>query len=371
MQGRRLRVLHVNPERGWGGGEQQVLGLIEYLENQGHVCQLACDPRGQLRPRAVDRGIVAMDLTIRNDLALGAAWRLRRILGSAHWDIVHLHTRKAQVMSLYLPRTRSFRVVATRRMDYEVKRDRFHELLYGGVDGTIAVSNAVKDVLIRAGVGAATIRVAHSGVDPARFETVDQTRVEAFWQRARVATTTRVIGIAGILEDRKGHDVLLRAIRILRQEGEDVACIAAGEGPRRQHLEELAGELGVADRVHFVGFVDDMASFYRALDVFVLPSNKEAMGNSLMEAMVAGTPVIASRVGGSTEIVEEGVSGLLFSVGDSADLANRIGALLRERGLRERLAKAARERVLESFTLEQMAKTNERYYYEILNAAST
>jgi L-malate glycosyltransferase len=359
MQTKRLRVLHVNPERGWGGGEQQVLGLIEYLERQGHSCHLACDPGGLLRRRASQRGIATVDLTIRNDLALGAAWRLRRILGDSSWNILHLHTRKAQVMSLYLPKARGFRVVATRRMDYEVKRDRFHRRLYRGVDRVIAVSNAVKDVLIRGGVDPESVRVAHSGVDASRIEAVDPVRVAEFRQRACVGPSTR-----------KGHDVLLRAIRILREAGEDIACIAAGEGPLRQYLDHRIHELGIADRVHLMGFVDDMASFYRALDLFVLPSNKEAMGNSLMEAMLAEVPVVASRVGGSTEIVEEGLSGMLFPAGDSPALAERIGGLLRNRELRERLSRAGRARVLSRFTIERMAETNERYYYEVLNESS-
>lgn len=370
MQGSGLRVLHVNPERGWGGGEQQVLGLIEYLRKQGHSCHLACDPRGLLRRRASDRGIATVDLTIRNDLALAAAWKLRRILGASSWNILHLHTRRAQVMSLYLPRARGFRVVATRRMDYEVKRDRFHRRLYRSVDGVIAVSHAVKDALIRGGVDPERIRVAHSGVDASRIDAFDPARVEEFRHRGCVNASTRLIGIAGILEQRKGHDVLLRAIRILREAGEDIACIAAGEGPLRQYLADRINELGIADRVHLMGFVDDMASFYRALDVFVLPSNKEAMGNSLMEAMLAEVPVVASRVGGSTEIVEEGVSGILFPAGDSPALAAQIAGLLQNRELRERLSRAGRARVLSRFTLERMAETNERYYYEILSESS-
>lgn len=361
----------MDPERGWGGGEQQVLGLIEYLERQGHTCHLACDPRGLLSRRASDRGVATMDLSIRNDLALGAAWRLRRFLAASAWDIVHLHTRKAQVMSLFLPRVRSFRVVATRRMDYEVKRDRFHRRLYTSVDGVIAISNAVKNVLTDAGIDPGTVRVAHSGVDPSRLDSFDPVRVEAFRQRGRVGTTTRLIGMVGILEQRKGYDVLLRAIRTLRDEGEDIACLAAGEGPLRQHLSSLIQELGLAGRVHLVGFVEDMASFYRSLDLFVLPSNKEAMGNALMEAMLVRVPVVASRVGGPMEIVEEGVSGMLFPVGDSTSLAGRIRTLLRDPGLRERLGAAGRERVLRYFTMERMAEANERYYYDILNQTST
>jgi len=252
-------------------------------------------------------------------------------------------------------------------MDYEVKRDRFHRRLYRSVDGVIAVSNAVKDVLIRGGVDPESVRVAHSGVDASRIEAFDPARVKEFRQRGCGGPSTRLVGIAGILEERKGHDVLLRAIQILRAAGEDIACIAAGEGPLRQSLNDRINELGIADRVHLMGFVDDMASFYRALDVFVLPSHKEAMGNSLMEAMLAEVPAVASRVGGSMEIVEDGVSGMLFPAGDSPALAARISRLLGNRELRERLSRAGRARVLSRFTIERMAETNERYYYEILD----
>lgn len=366
MRTRRLRVLHVNPERNWGGGEQQVLGLIEYLSRQGHACCLVCDPGGLLRQRAEERRLATVGLAIRSDLALRAAWGLRAILRWSAWDIVHLHTRKAQTLALYLPRTRGFRVVATRRMDYEVKRDWFHRKLYQRVDGVVAVSCAVKDVLERAGVAPEKICVAHSGVEPMRFARFDDATVSSIRRRGRVGAATRLIGGAGVLEARKGHDVLLRAVGLLREQGEDVACVLAGEGPLRRDLLELSRQLGIADRVQLLGFVEDMASFYRSLDLFVLPSNKEAMGNSLMEAMLCEVPVVASRVGGSVEIVEEGESGILFPAGDSRALASAILELLRDPEQAGRLAVAGRQRTLSRFTIERMAEANERYYYELL-----
>lgn len=256
--------------------------------------------------------------------------------------------------------------MATRRMDYEVKRDWFHRKLYQRVDGVVAVSRAVKDVLARGGVDPDKICVAHSGVEPMRFARLDEASVLAIRRRARIGAATRVIGSAGVLEARKGHDVLLRAVGLLRGQGEDVACVLAGAGPLRQDLLDLSRQLGIADRIHLLGFVEDMASFYRSLDLFVLPSNKEAMGNSLMEAMLCEVPVLASRVGGSVEIVEEGESGILFPAGDSRALASGILGLLRDPEQGKRLAVMGRQRVLSRFTIERMAEANERYYYALL-----
>ena len=111
-----------------------------------------------------------------------------------------------------------------------------------------------------------------------------------------------------------------------------------------------------------------MVTFYGSLDVFVLPSNNEAMGNALMEAMLSRVPAVASRVGGSMEIIEDRVSGLLFTPGDSDELTQAIKELLQNDTLRKKVSLAGRERVMRNFTIEQMASSTERCYYSLFDA---
>jgi glycosyltransferase involved in cell wall biosynthesis len=152
------------------------------------------------------------------------------------------------------------------------------------------------------------------------------------------------------LAPQKGIGVLLRAAAELP----NVSFIVAGEGPERHALESQARSLGVSDRVAFSGFQSDPAALLASADLFVLPSFEEGLPLALLEAMAVGTPVVATAIGGTDEVVTHGEHGLLVPPGDAAALASAIGALLRDPARAARLAVAARTRVRESFSMERM-----------------
>jgi len=124
--------------------------------------------------------------------------------------------------------------------------------------------------------------------------------------------------------------------------------------------------LGLQDDVDFAGFVSDIPGFLSAIDIFVLPSLYEGLGVAVLEAMAAGKPVVASRVGGLPELVHDAVTGLLVPPKDSRALAEAIARVISQEGLARQMGERGRKRVLQHFTMEQMAKNNEDYYYELL-----
>ena len=152
----------------------------------------------------------------------------------------------------------------------------------------------------------------------------------------------------------------------MRQRGRQLQVHFAGEGSRKNELKALAAKLGLGEDVIFYGFTADIPSFLATIDVFVLPSLYEGLGVAAIEAMAAGKPVIATRVGGLPELVEDGVTGFLVPPGDSEALANSISRLLSREELMEQMGRNGWERVQRHFTMEQMAKKNEDYYYELL-----
>jgi glycosyltransferase involved in cell wall biosynthesis len=148
----------------------------------------------------------------------------------------------------------------------------------------------------------------------------------------------------------------------------DVHVVLVGDGSRRVDLAQQAARLGIADRVEFVGWVDDARPYVAALDAFVLPSRDESFPLTIVEAMLAGTPVVATDVGSVSEAVIDGETGLLVPPGDAPALSKAIARVLGEPGLGERLAARARALAEERFTAAAMARAYDRLWREILEA---
>jgi glycosyltransferase involved in cell wall biosynthesis len=359
-----LKILHIDPERGWGGGEAQVFGLLRWLAAKGHQNELVADPKGSLFAKCQDLGIRCRPIVIRNDLDLRCVPSLRQVIRSGRFDIVHFHTKRAHNLSPWLPLKRPRAVyLVTRRMDYPERRNWRTHLLYNRqVDGVVAISQAIADLLVEAGVDGSKIRVIPSGIETQRFS------IGAGTPRRLEGVT--VVGSLGALEERKGHRFLLDAAALLKGRSFKLEYRIAGMGSLRQQLEQQAARLGLANDVRFFNFVKDTAPFLADIDLFVMPSLSEGLGVAALEAMAARKPVIASRVGGLAESVVEGVTGLLVAPGDAVALAQAIEQLVRAPELAASMAAHGRERVERNYTLEQMALRNETYYYELLQNAA-
>ena len=205
-----------------------------------------------------------------------------------------------------------------------------------------------------------------NGVDTERFR-VGPPGADA---RAAIGLDPRrpVIGTVGRLEDRKGHEQLLLALQVLgaRANGQRPQGLIVGDGPLRDSLAVQARGLGVADDVRFTGTVTDVRPLLAAMDVFVLPSWAEGMSNALMEAMAAARPVVATAVGGNTEVVADGSTGVLVLPGDSGAIATAVSGLLHEPERAARLATTARTFVTDRFGARARVVELERLYEERL-----
>ena len=164
------------------------------------------------------------------------------------------------------------------------------------------------------------------------------------------------------LEPEKGHPTLLEAWSSVVAAVPNATLLVVGEGSRREALEAMAHELGVADRVVFTGRRDDVPAVTAALDVAVLPSYREALGLTILEAMALSRPIVASNVGGIPEMVEDGVTGLLVPPHDAEALAAAIIRLLRDHPLADTLGRAGHDLVHEKFCIERMVSAVEQIY---------
>lgn len=264
-------------------------------------------------------------------------------------DIRVLHANSAAPTQWLLPTARRLRLPLLVHLHTEYLRRSRYALLLHLADSTIGVSRQVLDALLADGVPASRTRVIHNGID---FERLTGAASTDLRQTLGIAADALVIGAPGSLISRKGLDVLIPAFRRLTGPAH---LMIAGTGPEQPALMRQAAELGMADRVHFIGFSDTIADFYRACDIVALASRVEAFGLVLAEAGFCGRPVVATRVGGVPEVVADGETGLLVPPNDVAALARALQRLADDPALRTRLGQAGQGRARALFSAGRMA----------------
>jgi glycosyltransferase involved in cell wall biosynthesis len=180
-----------------------------------------------------------------------------------------------------------------------------------------------------------------------------------------IGVDIRVVGTAANLIERKAVNNLIEAVAALPSDLSNTVLVIAGDGPQRARLEMMSRDLEISERVFFVGQQSDMRPWYSLFDVFVLTSLEEAFGLVYAEALLAGTPVIGSDVGGVPEIIEEGVTGLLVPPQAPRCLTSAIEILLRHPAEGQRMASAGREKAIRLFSLERMVSDYETLYGQV------
>jgi glycosyltransferase involved in cell wall biosynthesis len=236
-------------------------------------------------------------------------------------------------------------------------------------DHIVVNAEAIKRDLLQRGYDPKRLSVIPNGIDCERFRLPGNG--QAVRREWNIAPGAPVVGVLARLMRIKGQEVFLRAAALIASKDPHVRFVIVG-GNKIDHayedeLKRLAGRLGLGDRVLFTGFRTDVPDLLAAMSVVVSPSlGLEGLSNSLLESMAAGVPVVATRVGGSPEIVEDGVTGLLVSPGDSVALAAAMFRLLHDKTTATRLGQSARQRVFSRYSLEQAVTSTERLYGELL-----
>lgn len=351
-----MRILHVNTERTWRGGEQQVLYLVRGLAERGVGQALVCQPGSPLAASAREAGADVRELAMRGEIDVPAARRIARLAREGGFDVLHLHTSHAHALGVLAARlcgTARPRTLVARRVDFSIhKRGRLglNRLKYTwGVDRIVCVSHAIRRVLVEDGLPPERLGVVHSGIDLQRIDGVADRRAE---HRAALGlgADARLVGHVGHLAGHKGQRDLVEAMPAVLARVADAHALVVGEGEERADLEARIARLGLGARVRLAGFRDDVPSLLRAFDVFAFPSRLEGLGTSVLDALASRLPIVATRAGGIPEMIDDGVHGLLVPPGDPGALASALVRVLSDPELAQRLAAAGRARVEREFT---------------------
>ena len=360
-----MKIAHLDSHLSWRGGQQQVLYLTQYLQTQGHDSVIVCPSRSALYQRALESGVHATALDMRHELDVVAAWRLGTWLQRRHIDILHMHDPHAHSIGLLAClASRNVRKVVSRRVDFRPVRNLLSRYKYTMPSVRyVAVSEAVRNVMLDSGIAAAFVWTVHDGIELDRIDAVRKTA-------SVFPAGTRIIGTVGHLDGYKSYRYLLQAMPHVRRAEPRACLVIVGEGSLRADLEAEATALGLGDSVCFTGFRRDVLALIRGFEIFVFPSIQEALGTSVLDAMAMRKPVVATRTGGVPESVQDGITGLLVPPGDARALAEALCTMLRQPERGRAFGEAGRRRVEQFFTVERMGAATLKVYHDVLNHRS-
>lgn len=361
------RILHIDSEVGWRGGEAQVFELCLGLRALDYEPLLAVPPKSALETRARSANLDVIAMNLRSEYNVRTILRLRRLIKEENIELCHAHTAHAHSLAWgATAKTPTVPVIVSRRVDFDVGRNYFSRLKYQSPRVCfIAISEGVRQVLLKGGVSEERIFVVPSGINPAKFTNEVRTR-EHFYEEFHLSRDSVIVGNIAHLADHKGQRYLVEAVPEVLRAYPSAVFFIVGEGKERQALEQLISKLDLQGKVILTGFREDIGYFLRAFDIFALSSHLEGLCTSLLDALLMEIPVVATRTGGIPEIIEDDVTGLLVEVRNPHALAEGIIRLIREPALRDKFAKAGRERVLTRYTSEQMVRGTVAAYEQVL-----
>ncbi len=339
-----MRILQMNFERGWRGGERQTLLSMQQFRDAGHDASLLARRGGELARRAIAEGFVVHEPA---NVAALCGFLARH---GRHYDILHAQTANMMTwLALFKPLL-GRRIVFTRRTAFPVRRrERQTAWKWKSADVLVAISQAAAAEPRRLGLKVSIIPSA------IQAQPVNPEHINAFARQFDLAGK-RVLATAAALTAEKDPCTLIRAVHRLRQSRSDFVFLHLGAGGAAEtEARELVRELGMENYYWFAGFQSCIDDLYRLMDVFVLSSRHEALGTSVLDAFMYSVPVVATNAGGLPEILAEG-RGVLCATGDYEALAAGMDRVLDDRGLRASMVESAGQYVLREHDPQVMAK---------------
>lgn len=366
-----VRVLYVHGITEVGGAERDLLTLLAHLDPARFEPLVALPDRGPLFQLLRAQGVEVVVTPVPGWRKLRSVWlrgpavlSLWRLIRSRRIGLVHAND------FWYIPlaaRAAAWaRVPCVAHVRQEIEPRRVQQYRMGSVDRLLTVSDQIRETALRGGLPPERVQTCYSGVDLDRVpRTADGAGVRA---KYGFHGETFLVGAVANLFPRKGYEYLIRAVGLAAQDVPTLGCLIVGEGDPgyRAALEALTRDLGLADRVLFAGFQPDVYPYLAAMDLFVLPSVMEGFGIALLEAMAMGRAVVATKVGGVPEVVEDGVTGLLVPPADRSSLARAIVRLAEVPSLRRAMGEAGARRVRERFHVGRMVSQIQAIYGGVL-----
>ena len=377
-----IRILHIHTLPIVSGS-----GINTFLSMQGmdktlYEVDLACAPGGRLISLVEEnhmevrtfKNMVQPLRPFKDTLAL---IDLTAFLRKNPYHIVHTHNSKAGFLGRLAAKLVGVPVIVhtVHGFAFHDEEPLWRQMLFRNLerlasrwsDRMIFISQPLIDWALKDHiVGEDKITKIYSGIQLDKFHPVKSEEKDQIRSKWSLQKEEAVVGIVSKLWEGKGHTVLIEAFKLLKEKIKDAKLVIVGEGYLYDELFRRVGNNGLRDSVLFTGFQMDVSEIIATFDVAVLPSFFEGMGRVILEAMAMEKPIVASRVGGIPDLIDQGINGLLVRPGDARELADALERVLSDNGLAKRLGREGRKRIKDQFSADVMVRSIEELYRELL-----
>ena len=376
----RRKVFYLLDSLNVGGTETQAVELALRIPESGYEVTLGClRARGPLLERLQGSQVAVREFHPEGGIDSPAGFyqllRLSWFLRRAKFDIVHTHDLWSNLLGVPAARLAGVRAIVSSRRDlanfdwYQSKRRGWLRRIQNLGGAVLVNATPIRDALIAEdGFKPGKLRVIHNGVDIEKFHTSRAERDELF---PGVGKGKLIVLVGNMHTDVKGHPWLIRSAPAVVHEFPSARFVLAGDGEQRPRFEEQVAKLALEQNFLFLGRRADIPKILACCDIAVLPSRAEGLPNAVLEYMAAGLPTVASRVGGNSELIEDGVTGLLVPAEDSAALSDALLALLRDPALARRMAQSGQQFTIRNFSFERLVREVDELYSELLRGGGS
>jgi len=366
MENRPIRVLHLSSEATWRGGEQQIIYLVEESRKLGVDAIICCRENSEVHKYCLTHDLPNEPVPFRSAYDWRTALKIKQICRRLHIDVLQTHTSKshtlaviAGLLGLDVPQ------IMTRRVDFPVKDNWFSRFKYNysKIVRIICISETILEMTERDIRHKHKLVCIHSGVDMDRFsEFADSDWLRREYQKS---ADTFIIGNTSAISDQKDYYTFVNVAERILKVRSDVHFFIVGDGPEREQITTYVNEKGLAHRITLTGFRKNIREILPSFDIFLFTSKTEGLGTSVLDAMVAGVPIVTTAAGGVPEMINHELNGLMYPVKDEEGLTSGVLRMMNEPDLAQKLAGKARETVTE-FSKEKTAARTVEVYREIL-----
>ncbi|MBT5304058.1 MAG: glycosyltransferase family 4 protein [Candidatus Scalindua sp.] len=374
--GKKFNILYLHNESVMGGAEISLLNLVKRLNKKFFIPHFACSKEGpfidELRKIEILPDFVQFpSIRLPNPVQICNTIRtLIDIIKKRQIDLIHSNQPRSNLFGAIAAKIKNVPIVWHERC---LEQGRFDsDNIFSFLpDKIICNSDAVRNRFTKGERTDAKIRTIINGVDLREFNSESNGRV--IREEFNIDKDELVVGTIGRIDPEKGYECFLESARIILEDLENVRFLIVGGASNKSSLAlekslyEMSVEKGIDKNTIFTGFRRDIPQLLASMDVVVLPSGIDACSRVLFEAMAMQKPLVATNAGGTPEIVQDGITGLLTTPGDSSDMAKCIIQLLQNKELAKQYGKAGRKRVEELFTIERNIKETEYVYLELLD----
>ncbi|HPE85993.1 MAG TPA: glycosyltransferase family 4 protein [Bacteroidales bacterium] len=362
-----MTIIHVSTKQSWRGGEQQIAYLIDELRD-AVVEQVVLTPaNSKLSDFCQEHGIRKTHFYKWTGINFHAAHVLKKICKRYSQPIIHAHDSHAHTFaylsSLFFGNKAP--IIVSRRVDFPVHRNLFSKWKYNApqIRKIICVSEKIKEITAPSIHNKTLLTVVYSGIDISRFSAPKtQNILKKYFQ---IPEHHLIIGNIAALAPHKDYFTFVDTAELILKQYQDVTFLIIGQGPMKQRIAEYIFDKKLQNSIYFTGYRTDIPEILPELDIFLMTSETEGLGTSLLDAFASEVPVVATRAGGIPEIVKHNYTGLLADVKDPVQLAEYVLTLIRDPELKSALVKNAKQE-MRTFTKQQTARKTLEIYQQVI-----